>query len=58
MTDDLIYSIFKELAVLEDKRTVDGQWKTDDPAEISRLLSRAFATVSRASARREPAPDE
>lgn len=53
MSDDLVYAIFKELAVLEGKRTTDGEWKVDDPNEVSRLLARAFATVRRASSPKE-----
>ncbi len=50
MGDDLIYRIFVEIAVLEGKRDVQGNWLISDGAEIQRLLKRAFAAVTRASA--------
>lgn len=53
MSDDLVYAIFKELAILEGKRGTDGEWKTDDAIELSKLLARAFAVVRRASAPRD-----
>lgn len=49
MSDDLIYRIFIELAVLEGKREVSGEWNISDPQEMSRLLGRAFRMVQRAS---------
>lgn len=49
MSDDLIFRVFVELAVLEKKRDVHGNWLIDDAQEIPRLLKRAFAFVSRAS---------
>jgi len=49
LSDDLIYNIFKEIAVLEGKRTVDGEWKVDNSQEISRILSKAFTIVRKAA---------
>jgi hypothetical protein len=49
MSDDLVYRIFVEMAVLEGKREVDGRWAVSDGQEIQRLLKRAFATVTRAA---------
>jgi hypothetical protein len=49
MTDDLVYRIFVEMAVLEGKRDTDGKWLVSDNQEIARLLKRAFATVARAT---------
>ncbi len=49
MNDDLVYAIFKELAVLEGKRKVDGEWVTDDPKDLYRLLRAAFVNVRRAA---------
>lgn len=49
MGDDLVYAVFKEIAILEGKRTPDGKWMIDDAQEISKLLTRAFAVVRRAS---------
>lgn len=50
MTDDLIYSIFREFAVAEGKRSIDGTWSTESaPADIQRLLTRAYGAVHRAS---------
>ncbi|WP_420393069.1 hypothetical protein [Acuticoccus sp.] len=56
MTDDLIYRIFIELAVLEGKRDPSGRWTISDADEMARLLERAFAMVERASAGAGPAP--
>ena len=53
MSDDLVYAIFKELAVLEGKRGTDGEWKTDDANEVSKILARSFAIVRRASTPRD-----
>ena len=53
MSDDLVYKIFIELAVLDGKRDVSGNWKTSDPKDLSRLLRRAFAVVERASSSEE-----
>ncbi|MCA0873457.1 hypothetical protein LCL97_21715 [Seohaeicola saemankumensis] len=53
MSDDLVYAIFKEIAVLEGKRTPDGEWTIDDANEVTRILTRAFAVVRRASTPRE-----
>jgi len=50
MNDDLIYRIFVELAVLEEKRDVNGKWLVKDAGEVTRLLKRAYATVERAAA--------
>lgn len=49
MNDDLVYAIFKELAVLEGKRTVTGEWTSSDPKDVGRLLRAAFTTVRRAA---------
>jgi hypothetical protein len=49
MSDDLVYKIFVELAVLDGKRDVNGNWKTSDSKDLSRLLRRAFLLVTRAS---------
>ncbi|MEM8854847.1 MAG: hypothetical protein AAGD34_14185 [Pseudomonadota bacterium] len=48
MSDDLIYKIFIELAVLEGKREPDGKWNIYEPAEMSRLLNRSYKMVQRA----------
>ncbi len=50
MSDDLVYRIFVEIAVLEGKREPDGRWLVNDGQEIPRLLKRAFGVVSRAAA--------
>ena len=50
MSDDLIYKVFIELAVLEGKRDPSGNWTISDAQEMSRLLVRAFRMVQRASA--------
>lgn len=50
MSDDLVFSIFKEIAIMEGKRAINGEWKIDDPQELSRILARAFGAVRRASA--------
>ena len=55
MSDDLVFSIFKEIAIMEGKRTTDGQWTVNDPKELSRMLIRAFGIVRRASAPHETA---
>ncbi len=47
MNDDLVYAIFKELAVLEGKRKVTGKWTSSDPTDVYRLLRRAFSIVRR-----------
>jgi len=52
MSDDLVYAMFKEIAILEGKRTPNGEWNIDDAQEISKLLARSFATVRRASSPR------
>ncbi len=49
MSDDLIYAIFKELAVVEGKRKPDGSWSDATSADVQRLLSRAFGMVNRAA---------
>ncbi len=49
MNDDLVYAIFKELAVLEGKRSVSGEWSSTDPKDVNRLLKTAFTVVRRAS---------
>ncbi len=49
MNDDLVYLIFKELAILEGKRTIAGEWTTDDPKDLHRLLRVAFLSVRRAA---------
>jgi len=56
MSDDLVYRIFVEIAVLEGKREPDGRWLVNDGQEIPRLLKRAFGVVSRAAAAREEDP--
>lgn len=55
MNDDLVYAVFKELAVLEGKRTVEGEWKTEDPRDLYRLLRAAFVNVRRAAEPPKPA---
>ena len=49
MSDDLIYAIFKELAIVEGKRKPDGSWADASAADIQRILSRAFGMVNRAA---------
>ena len=49
MSDDLVYRIFVELAVLEGKRTIEGHWLTKESSEVAKLLSRAYAIVARVS---------
>ncbi len=53
MSDDLVYHIFVEIAVLEGKREPSGKWLISDPQEIQKLLKRAFATVTRAASLNE-----
>ena len=50
MSDDLVYRIFVELAVLEGKREPEGKWLVSDAQEVPRLLKRAFGLVARAAA--------
>ncbi|MDN2582627.1 sulfotransferase family 2 domain-containing protein [Aquibium sp. ELW1220] len=61
MSDDLVYSIFKEVAAVEGKRNSDGTWNGATAADVQRILSRAFAMVNRAATRsvtnREGKPD-
>ena len=52
MTDDIVYAIFKEIAILEGKRNPDGTWTSTDPQDIARILARAFAVVRKASSPR------
>lgn len=49
MNDDLVYAIFKELAILEGKRSVNGEWSSADPKDVNRLLKMAFTVVRRAA---------
>lgn len=49
MNEDIVYSIFKEMAILEGKRLPDGTWTSEDPQDITRILVRAFAVVKKAS---------
>lgn len=49
MNDDLIFAIFKELAVAEGKRKPDGTWAGTDTADVQRLLARAFGAVGRSA---------
>ena len=49
MSDDLVYAIFKELAVLEGKRSVTGEWSSADSKDVNRLLKMAFTVVRRAA---------
>jgi hypothetical protein len=49
MNDDLIYRIFVELAVLEEKRDVNGKWLVKEPSELAKLLKRAHTIVERAA---------
>jgi hypothetical protein len=49
MSDDLIYAVFKELAVVEGKRKPDGTWTDATAADVQRILSRAFGMVNRAA---------
>jgi hypothetical protein len=49
MSDDLIYAMFKELAIVEGKRKPDGTWVDTTPGDLQRLLSRAFGMVNRAA---------
>lgn len=56
MSDDLIYSIFKELAVVEGKRKPDGTWVDASPLDVQRLLTRTFTMVNRAAT--SPGKDE
>lgn len=50
MTDDLIYSIFREIAAVEGKRRADGTWAAECNAnDVQRILSRAYAMVHRAA---------
>jgi hypothetical protein len=56
MNDDLVYRIFMELAVLEEKRDVNGKWLVKDPGELSKLLKRAHTIVERAASGDEGVP--
>lgn len=47
MSDDLIYGIFKEIAVIEGKRKPDGTWVDGSPADVQRILARAKGMVER-----------
>jgi hypothetical protein len=50
LTDDLIYSIFREIAVAEGKRSIYGTWSAESaPADMQRLPTRAYGAVYRAS---------
>ena len=49
MKDDLIFAIFKEIAVVEGKRNPDGTWNSDDANDVQRILRRAFNVVRRAA---------
>ncbi len=49
MSQDLVYKVFIELAVLEGKRKLTGEWMTNDVQELPRLLKRAHQIVQRAS---------
>jgi hypothetical protein len=53
MSDDLVYRIFVEIAVLEGKREPGGKWLITDGQEIQRVLKRAFALVARAASSAE-----
>lgn len=55
MSDDLIYSVFKEIAIVEGKRNPDGTWNEANVTDVQRILSRAFGMVQRAS---NPPPKE
>ena len=45
MNDNLIYGIFKELAVLEGLRTPEGAWKEADKTVIRKLLRQEVIMV-------------
>jgi len=49
MGDDIVYAVFKELAILEGKRKPSGEWNSTDPKDISRILTRAYSIVRRAA---------
>lgn len=50
MSDDLIYAVFKEIAIVEGKRKLDGSWvEAATAADVQRILSRAFGMVNRAA---------
>lgn len=55
MSDDLIYSIFKEIAIVEGKRNTDGTWNEASISDVQRYLSRAHVVVQRAA---NPSPKE
>lgn len=56
MSEDLIYSVFKEIAVVEGKRNPDGTWNDSNGNDVQRILSRAFSMVQRAA--NPPAKEE
>ena len=45
MNNDLIYAIFKEIAVAEGKRKPDGTWKDGSAAEVQRILMQARGMI-------------
>lgn len=49
MGEDLIYSVFKEIAAVEGKRNPDGTWIEANGNDVQRILTRAFGMVQRAS---------
>jgi len=48
MDNDLIISIFKELAVLKGERSPEGDWSTDKPWHLAETLKQAIQLVERA----------
>ena len=43
--DTLIVAIFKEIAVVQGKRSVDGQWTDANPWHVKSALEAAFKMV-------------
>ncbi|WP_306044907.1 hypothetical protein [Nioella sp. MMSF_3534] len=50
MQDAIVIEVFKELAILNGHRTVDGRWETDNPWIIQKTLSDAMSMVEKAKA--------
>lgn len=47
-SDDLVYKIFIELAVMTGERKTNGTWVSKDPIDMQRLLVRAMRFVDAA----------
>lgn len=54
MSDELVITVFKELAVLRGERTPDGRWTSDNPWVILKSLTDAIDIVNRAKVANQP----